>query len=231
MMQPYIKWAIVGAVSTLCLHCQSGASPPSEASAPAEASMSALPPAEEAGLRRTLDAYGLPVPEGARLEEELTGALHYRIDTDYDLLMAFYARELEPGFAVTRYTHGAKIEPLNANGRSIYLYRERGQRGWLLTYFESDNRPGTIAQDGSGTQPMLTPSLPSDPLVFQTRVGEVVEGSAPEPPLPGAHLRRTEPRMHPRVRALMQQRTVEPPPLNFSRGIQAPRQNSNAMFK
>jgi hypothetical protein len=230
MMQPYFKWAIVGAVSTLCLHCQSGESGPSEASAPVEASTPAPPPAEESGLRRTLDAYGLPVPEGARLEEELTGALHYRIDADYDLLMAFYARELEPGFTLTRYTHGAKLEPFNANGRSIYLYRERGQRGWLLTYFESDNRPGTIAEAGSGTAPDLMPGLPSDPLTFQSRVGEVVEGSAPEPPLPGAHLRRTEPRMHPRVRALMQQRTVEPPPLNFSRGIHVPRQNPNAMY-
>lgn len=230
MMQPYLKWAIVGAISTLCLHCQSGESVPSEASAPVEASAPAPPPPQEAGLRRTLDAWGLPVPEGALLEEELPGALHYRIDAGYDLLMAFYARELEPGFTVTRYTHGAKIEPFNANGRSIYLYRERGQRGWLLTYFESDTHTAAMAQAGSGEQPDLAPTLPRDPVVFQSRVGEVVEGSAPEPPLPGAHLRRTEPRMHPRVRALMQQRTVEPPPLNFSRGIQIPRQNSNAMF-
>jgi len=230
MMHAHLRRVIVGALSTLCLQCHSGESAPSQATAPAEASVAPAPAAEEPGLRRTLDAYGLPVPEGAQLKEELTGALHYGIDAEYDQLMAFFDRELEAGFAVTRYTHGVKIEPVRANGRSIYLYRERGQPGWLLTYFESDRRPETVAQPGSGAARVEPTAVPEEPLRLHSQVGEVVEGSTAEAPLPGGRLRRTEPRVHPRVRALLQQRAAEPPPLNFSRGVPVPRQNSNAMF-
>jgi hypothetical protein len=230
MMHSLLKWVIVGALSTVCLRCQAGESVDTETSAPAEASTAAPTPVVVPQLARTLDAYGLPVPDGALLEEELTGALHYRIEAEYDLLMAFFARELESGFTVTRYSHGAKIEPVNANGRSIYIYRESGQRGWFLTYFESDRLAVTGTGNGSGEPANVAARQPAQTLRLQNQVGEVVEGSAMEPPLPGGRLRPTEPRVHPRVRALLRQRSIEPPPLNFSRGVQEPRQNSNAMF-
>ena len=230
MMHAHLRQVVVGALSTLCLQCHSGEPIPLEASAPSEASVVPAASAEDPGLRRTLDAWGLPVPEGARLEEELPGALHYGIDAEYDQLMAFFARELDPGFSITRYTHGVKIEPVDANGRSIYLYRELGQSGWLLTYFESDRRADTVAQPGSGAAPAVPAALPAETLNLHSQVGEVVEGSAAEAPLPGGRLRRTEPRVHPRVRRLLQQRAADPPPLNFSRGVTAPRQNTNAMF-
>lgn len=230
MMPTHLRRVIVGFLSTLCLQCHSGDSALPEVTAPAEASVTPAPAAQEPGLRRTLDAYGLPVPEGAQLKEELTGALHYGIDADYEQLMAFFDRELEADFTVTRYTHGVKIEPVRANGRSIYLYRERGQRGWLLTYFESDQRPAAVAQTDSGAAVAEAIAAPEETLLLQSQVGEVVEGSSAEAPLPGGRLRRTEPRVHPRVRALLQQRPAEPPPLNFSRGVAAPRQSSNAMF-
>jgi hypothetical protein len=167
------------------------------------------------------------------LEQRLGGAMHYRIEADYDLLMAFYERELEPGFSITRYTHGVKIEPANAEGRSIYLYRERGHVGWLLTYFDANAatpeqlQPAGVAE---GSAPSGT--LPTRPSEFDTRVGQAVEpGEAGGAPTPGGRLQQTEPRMHPRVRRLLQNRPAgSAPQLNFSRGVREPRRSGDAMF-
>ncbi len=104
------------------------------------------PPAEAAGLQAstTVEAFGMAMPEGAVLDTQSPGTLHFSVRTDFDSLLQFYERTL-PDARLTRYERGARFETNDGSGRSVYLYRERGSSDWLVTVFDAGADPSLSA--------------------------------------------------------------------------------------
>ncbi len=92
--------------------------------------------------------FELALPQGALPDGSAGGARHFRIDAEFDDLLAFYADELPEGYRLTRYERGARFESPENGGRSVYLYRERGS-GWLITYFDAGADPSLAAADSA----------------------------------------------------------------------------------
>lgn len=245
-----MRFCIIVGIGTISL--LSGCSRPEpEAPAPAtEGSAEAVvaPPADDSLRPASEQIFSMPVPASVELEEARTSLRHLRIRAPYDEILDFYRREL-PDANVTRYERGAKVEM--ADGRSIYIYRELGERDYLLTYFDGTQQPGageaaavpsanperSVLDQGFGAPTSSDPSgtAAAEPAPEAAPGGDAAASDpwAVEPALPGRDeppplgFRVIDRPMHPRVRAAQ---PTEPRPIDFVRGVHEPRRNPDAQF-
>lgn len=117
--------------------------------APPQQEPMAAEPALGLQAATNLDAFGLAMPEGAVLDTQSQGTLHFSVQTDFDALLAFFEQNL-PDARLTRYERGAKFEVGDGTGRSVYLYRERGSSAWLVTVFDAGADPSVAAATQTG---------------------------------------------------------------------------------
>jgi hypothetical protein len=167
------RWTIVIAAAAMATACQqdsnSGSTPEAEASAPVP--VIETPVAPVAALLMADDSvFELALPQGALPDGGAGGTQHFRINAEFDDLLAFYEEALPDGYVLTRYERGARFEAPDGAGRSVYLYRERGQ-GWLITYFDAgadpslaaaENTPEQTAPSADGTTPGGRPGSVGD---------------------------------------------------------------------
>lgn len=213
-------------------------------------------PVDDALRAASEQVFGLPAPATVELEEARESLRHFRIRAPFDDILEFYRRQL-PDAEVTRYERGAKVEL--ADGRSVYIYRELGERDYLLTYFDGTQAAspeagaaanssaasersaldegfgspaGDPANPGTGTAPANAPAGDAaDPAAAPNVVD--ADPWAREPALPG---RDEPPPLGFRViNRQMHPRVhaaqpTEPRPIDFVRGVREPRRNPDAQF-
>lgn len=143
------RWTIALAAAATVVGCQQ----PGRSDEAGEVEVGSAPPAVEAPaepqaalLAADERVFDLVLPQGALPDGGAGGTQHFRIDADFDDLLAFYEEQLPEGYRLTRYERGAQFESTDSGGRSVYLYRERGS-GWLITYFDAGADPSLAAAD------------------------------------------------------------------------------------
>ncbi len=213
-----------------------------EAPAAVEEPVEALAPSGES-------VFGMSTPTGLTPDEVGAHFGHYRVDTSYDELVAFYSDELED-FERTVYDQGVKYEAPDDSSRSVYVYRpRRGDDGVLVTYFERPAASGAASAAGSGGDPGGTaPTGASDPGATGSPAGASATGGTADTLLaadgdsrsPGVEGASTAPgtvtrRIHrpPGGRSLPRDASVDPSrrPLDFVRGSSyEPPRNPNAYY-
>lgn len=221
---------------------------PVEVAPEPEAAAPQAPPPHEGLYTAWERVFDLPLPAGVTMEAWDTHLQHYRSRADWDDLMAFYDRELEAGYSVLFFERGVRIEPANARGRSVYLYRERHGEGVMLTYV---NDPIAAAATPAAATPegerppslaeMMAEGVPADQVrqtvtpptrtyteLLEERFGDPTAapggGEAPNPEPIGVRLdneRRPESFRRP---------DGSQRPITFVRGVREERRNPDALF-
>ena len=189
--------------------------------------------------------FDLPLPAGVTMEAWDVHMQHYRSQADWDELLAFYDRELAAGYGLVFYERGVRLEPPAANGRAIYLYRERHGEGVMLTYVHDPvlaaaaptaavadgERPPTLAE-------MIAEGVPADQVrqtvvppvrtyteLLEDRFGAPM-GSAEAPMPEPIGVRLSNERRPDSFRRPDGSRR----PITFVRGVREDRRNPDALF-
>ena len=129
---------VIGSAVALCaIVVSTGCRPTAE---PEEAR-----PSESSGATEEAEAeetdreelFGMPVPDGAELEESGESFAHYNLPGSFDDVVAHYEDALT-GYRVVEYAEGVKFEPRDGSGRSLYVLEGEGDDDVMVTYFDEE---------------------------------------------------------------------------------------------
>lgn len=189
--------------------------------------------------------FDLPLPAGVTMEAWDVHLQHYRSRAEWGELMAFYERELRGEYGLEFFERGARLVPSDAQGRAIYLYRERHGEGVILTYAQDPlaaaasprpavapgGRPPSLAQmiaDGVPADQIrqtVTPPARTYTELLESRFGaaRADDGTAEPDPL-GVRLQNE------RRPASFRRPDGSAAPITFVRGVREERRNPDALF-
>lgn len=181
------------------------------------------------------ELYGMPIPEGAELDEIGDGFAHYSVDGPYEEVVE-EIRDGLTGFREVDYDDGVKFERRDGSGNSLYVIQ--GDDDVLVTYLERETVVASNAVAASPTEATRVGEVPGTPEAAGMPAGTRSPTSAGVSPAggvgpgggtgePGGAIRRVQPRSNAPARG-----TTNPlgrRPINFT-GVFEPPTNPNAYY-
>ena len=153
--------SFIGLTIALCagVGCRPSAEPePAEPSVSATAEGVGESDEAETGAQ---ELFGMPVPDGAELDESGDSFAHYNVPGSYEEVVAEY-RDALTGYRVVEYDEGVKFEPRDGTGRSLYVLQGEDD-GVMVTYFNEEVAVASNAVADSPTDATRVGGVPGTP--------------------------------------------------------------------
>lgn len=217
------------AVGALLVACRPSADAPTATEPPPAGGTGEASSAIE-GRQATTGAqelYGMPIPEGAELDESGDGFAHYSVDGTVGEVVDELRNGLS-GYREVEYDDGVKFERRDGSGRSLYVIAGDDDEV-LITYLERERVIASNAVAASPTDATRVGEVPGTPEAAGIPAGSAqgTAGGAQVGGTPGGVIRRVQPRSNAPARG-----TTNPlgrRPINFT-GVFEPPTNPNAYY-